>query len=61
MHRRPADKSCRPPGWPSRRAEKTRTRCGGTSESGGLVEEFYDGQDLVLEAEHWIEGCPSLP
>lgn len=29
--------------------------------SGGLVEEFFDGQDLVLGAEHWVESCPSLP
>lgn len=29
--------------------------------NGGLVEEFFEGQDLVLGAEHWVEGCPAMP
>jgi hypothetical protein len=27
---------------------------------GALVEEFFEGQDLVHGAEHWTIGCPSM-
>ncbi len=32
--------------------------CCNRYESGDLVEEFFDGQDLVLGAEHWVTDCP---